>query len=312
MSKLQQIKGAFCEGQMDKEKFIQTMYAEHSHLFAYPEWLGQVNIAELRIRPDGIVAEFKDPGVVMECPAGDTRNAPIEALNFGDYEHDEVQFVRRVVDRLGGMSACFLDIGANAGFYTLALAHYFPGINGAAFEPIPQTYALLQRNLRLNRVTQVRALNLGLSDQSGELAFYTYPSLSAAASMTRNLDAPDVREVRCAVVRLDDYCQANGVTADFIKCDVEGAELCVFRGAEKLLARDCPAVFAEMLRKWCAKYDYHPNDLIRFFEQRGYGCFVIHGSRLNACAAVTEQTVETNFLFLHRGRHAKLLTEWVD
>lgn len=312
MSKLQQIKDSFRAGQMDKAAFIQAMSAEHSHLFAYSEWLGQVNIAELRIRPGGIVAAFRDPGVLMECPAGDIRIAPMEALNFGDYEREEVQFVRRVIDRLGGAVARFLDIGANAGFYSLALAHYFPGIRGLAFEPVPQTFALLQRNLELNGVTQVQALNLGLSDQGGELLFYTYPSLSAGAAMRRNHDAPDMREVRCAVVRLDDYSQAHETKADFIKCDVEGAELFVFRGGEKLLARDCPAIFAEMLRKWCAKYDYHPNDLIRFFSQLGYGCFVIRGSRLNVCAAVTEQTVETNFFFLHRERHAGLLADWVD
>ncbi len=312
MNKLLQIKKDFQTGQIDKARFIEAMSAEYSYLFSYPEFLKDVNIAEIRIRHDGIVAEFNDPRISLFCPPGDMRSAPFEALNFNDYEHQEIQAVRRIIFQLGGSAARFIDIGANVGFYSLALAHYFPGIRGIAFEPIPDTYVTLKRNFELNGVTSVRPLDLGLSDKSGEIIFYSYPSLSAAAGMTRILDGPDVKEVRCEVVRLDDYSQANDVKADFIKCDVEGAELLVFRGAEKLLARDRPAVFAEMLRKWSAKYDYHPNDLIHFFQQLGYGCFVIDGSRLHACPVVTEQTKDTNFIFLHLEKHAELLADWVD
>lgn len=310
MNPLLQIKEAFRAGQIDKAAFIKAMSAEHAHLFSYPEFLIGVNISEIRLRHDGIVAEFFDPRISMICTPGDMRSSAFEVLNFSDYERDEIQAVRRIISQLGGSSARFIDIGANAGFYSLSLAHYFPGIGGMAFEPIPETFAMLQRNLNLNGVTNVQSLNLGVSDKSGELIFYCYPNLSAAAGMTRIYDAPDVKEVRCAVVRLDNYGPANEVKTDFIKCDVEGAELLVFRGAEKLLARDHPAVFAEMLRKWCAKYDYHPNDLISFMEQLGYSCFVIDGSRLLSCPVVTEQTADTNFLFLHREKHADLLAAW--
>lgn len=312
MNKLLQIKKDFHTGQIDKGRFIEAMSAEHACLFSYSESLKDANITEIKIRHDGIVAEFKDPRISMICPPGDMRNAPFEVLNFNDYEHDEVQAVRHIISQLGGSSARFIDIGANAGFYSLALAHYFPGIEGIAFEPIPDTYTTLKRNFELNGLTTVRPLDLGLSDKSGEIIFYSYPSLSAAAGMTRILDGPDVKEVRCEVVRLDDYCFSNDVRTDFIKCDVEGAELLVFRGAEKILARDRPAVFAEMLRKWSAKYDYHPNDLIHFFQQLGYACFVIDGSRLHACPLVSEQTKDTNFIFLHHEKHAELLADWVD
>ena len=312
MNKLQDIKKEFLSGSINKSTFAETMYAEHSSLFAYPEYLKTVNVAEIRLRPDGVIVEIKDPHILMVCPLGDKRTAPMEILNFGDYEFEEVQFIRRVIEQLGGAQTRFFDIGANAGLYSLAFSHYFPGISGAAFEPVPTTFASLEKNLKLNGAdTAVKAHNLGFSDTPGYLVFYTYPSQSGASSMTHNVDSPDVREVRCRVERLDDYCTASGAKIDFIKCDVEGAELLVFRGGVKMLERDQPVVFAEMLRKWSANYGYHPNDIISLFKNLGYGCFVMQGEHLKTCETVTTETIETNYLFLHRTKHADLICGFV-
>jgi len=307
MKKFSQIKQAFKAGQMDKPSYIEAMHELHGVLFDYAQHLKSCNLGEIKITGTEVVAVFKDPPVAMVCPPADARIAPIEAFNFGDYEHAEIQLVRKLVGQLGGASVRFFDIGANAGFYSLALSHWFPGLAGAAFEPIPATYAHLLRNFALNGVTRITPRNLGLSDRRDELVFYTYPSQSGSSSMTRNVDSADVREVRCAVLKLDDYCREHGAAIDFIKCDVEGAELFVFKGGSEVLCRDRPAVFTEMLRKWCAKYHYHPSDIIAHFATLGYSCFVVQGDRLVACPTVTEETRETNFIFLHREKHATLV-----
>lgn len=309
MNKLVENRTAFLAGRMSKGDYIQAMSQEHSHLFQYPEFLRGVNVTGIRLCADGVIAEFDEPRISMICTPGDMRSSPFEVVNFSDYERDEIQTARRIIERLGGAAASFIDIGANTGFYSLALAHYFPGLRGHAFEPIPQTHEILRRNLALNQATRITPLNLGVSEKNGEFIFHSYPSLSAAASLTRLYDALEAEEIRCPVVRLDEYCFSQSIQADFIKCDVEGAELLVFRGAEKLLIRDQPAVFSEMLRKWAAKYDYHPNDLIRFMQHLGYGCFVMEEGHLHECPEVTEQTLHTNYLFLHRSKHAAMLQE---
>lgn len=296
---------AYASGEISKHDFITSMYTSHALLFNYAQRLGEVNLKEISISAEGIVIEFADPPVRMICPQGDTRIAPIEALNFGDYEKAELDAVRRVISRIGAEKARCIDIGANVGFYSLAMASWFPGLQCDAFEPIPNTFATLQKNLSINHQGQVRAHNLGLSDKDGELVFYTYPSHSEAASMTRNLDSVEACEVRCSVRRLDDL----NMTADFIKCDVEGAELSVFKGAERLIARDRPAIFTEMLRKWCSQYDYHPNDIILLLGSHGYDCLAVSSDGLRRCTAVTEDTHETNYLFLHREKHNSLLSE---
>lgn len=305
MQSMSSILQAYASGEISKHDFITSMYSSHQLLFSYAQRLAEVNLAEISIRAEGIVMEFKDPPVRILCPQGDTRIAPIETLNFGDYEKAELQAVRRIISHIGAEKARCIDIGANVGFYSLAMASWFPGLQCDAFEPIPTTFSTLQKNLSLNHQDQVRAHNLGLSDKDGELVFFTYPSHSEAASMTRNLDSPDACEVRCSVRRLDDL----NMSADFIKCDVEGAELFVFKGAEKLISRDRPAIFTEMLRKWCAQFDYHPNDIIHLLGGHGYECLAVSGAGLRPCPQVNEDTLETNYLFLHREKHSSLLTE---
>ncbi|HRI80971.1 MAG TPA: FkbM family methyltransferase [Opitutaceae bacterium] len=306
MSNFSDLKSSHQAGRLDKAGYIRAMYARHEVLFDHAQHLAATNLAEIRITPGEVTATFKEPPVTMVCPAADTRIAPIEAFNFGDYEHADIQLVRRLVGLLDGAQVRFLDIGANAGFYSLALSHWFPGLAGAAFEPIPATYGHLRRNFALNGVGKIVPHNLGLSDQPGELVFYTYPSQSGSSSMTRNVDAADVQEVRCPVTTLDVFCAQHRLGADFIKCDVEGAELFVFKGGTGLLRRDRPAIFTEMLRKWCAKYQYHPNDIIAHLAGLGYGCHVVRHDRLTPCPTVTDDTKETNFIFLHRERHASV------
>lgn len=66
----------------------------------------------------------------------------------------------------------FVDIGANVGSYTLLACAAVRGARGICFEPVPDTCQRLLDNIRLNDIAGcVNALNLGLSDQPGELRF---------------------------------------------------------------------------------------------------------------------------------------------
>lgn len=64
-----------------------------------------------------------------------------------------------------------------------------------------------------------------------------------------------------------------------------------------------------MLRKWCAKFGYHPNDIIYFYKNMGYSCFVFREDRLIPFEQVTETTIETNYFFLHTKKHSNLIND---
>ena len=204
-----------------------------------------------------------------------------------------------------------MDIGANMGWYSLLIARHIEGSKIHAFEPIPKTYSFLSKNIELNQATNVTAHFFGLSNECKDLSFYFYPEGSGNASSVNLSEREDVDLITCHVERLDDFVNTNQINVDFIKCDVEGAELFVFQGGMDTLQRNKPIVFTEMLRKWAAKFNYHPNDIIALFSSKGYRCFYCDGILLKTVDTITEITIETNFFFLHSEKHNDLIKQLV-
>ena len=85
--KISDTRNDFLIDQITKPEFIQTMYqVHHDKLFDYSDYIKQTNISSIEITDDLVVMTSRDKGVKMICPFGDYRVAPIEALNFLDYE----------------------------------------------------------------------------------------------------------------------------------------------------------------------------------------------------------------------------------
>lgn len=304
--KISDTRNDFLGGKIKKPEFIQMMYQEHhSKLFDYANYLKQTNIAAIEIADDVVVVTSRDKGVKMICPLGDYRVAPIEALNFLDYETTDSAMIMRLVSP----NDCVIDIGANMGWYSINIAKTYPLCKVHAFEPIPKTYSFLERNIKLNGVKNVTSHHFGLSNERKDLTFYFYPEGGVNASSANLSGRSDAELVTCHVERLDDFVNANNLHVDFIKCDVEGAELLVYQGAMETLQRDKPIVFTEMLRKWAAKFNYHPNEIIALFSSLGYRCFYADGYVLKKLAEMTDETVETNFFFLHSEKHRQQIDE---
>jgi hypothetical protein len=62
-----------------------------------------------------------------------------------------------------------------------------------------------------------------------------------------------------------------------------------------------------MLRKWAAKFNYHPNDIIDLFKSIGYKCFYSSNGKLKGIDFISEDTIPTNFFFLQPNAHADLI-----
>jgi hypothetical protein len=86
----------------------------------------------------------------------------------------------------------------------------------------------------------------------------------------------------------------------------------VYLGALECLKRDAPIVFTEMLRKWSAKFGYHPNEIIRLLAGIGYRCFVVSGDALTEFREMDDETVQTNFFFLHAENHASKIDRYLQ
>jgi FkbM family methyltransferase len=138
----------------------------------------------------------------------------------------------------------FLDVGANAGLYSV----WVSGVTGArviAFEPVPATFNLLTKNIRLNDLTDlITAHQTALGCESG------YATMTASeGGLDRILmNGSGGITVTVEVKRLDDV--AAGLHPKAIKIDVEGFELAVLAGAKTLLEHPCLSAVVIELQDW--------------------------------------------------------------
>jgi FkbM family methyltransferase len=141
----------------------------------------------------------------------------------------------------------FYDLGANIGFYSLMAARIL-GANGQifSFEPDSKAVERLRHNIARNGFQNVTIVEAGVWSESGTMNFVAADPSSpdhGTGRITREGDAARGRVARC--VALDDFTQ-GAPPPDAIKCDVEGAEVEVFRGAKNLLKAFRPWIICEM------------------------------------------------------------------
>ena len=157
---------------------------------------------------------------------------------------------------------------------------------------------------------EIKINNFGLSNKKEDLTFYFHKEGSVNASAALMNDERENIEVKCQVDTLDNYFKEHKLQdLDFIKCDVEGAELFAFQGGMETIEKYKPIVFTEMLRKWSAKFNYHPNEIISLFQKIGYTCYYVVDNKLQEIKIMTDDTIETNFFFLHAIKHEEYIQE---
>ncbi len=142
----------------------------------------------------------------------------------------------RILARLRGQPfATLLDVGANVGDWALDAANAFPGAHIHCFEVIPTTFARLRENTR--GCPHVALHDFGLSDREQELEFKHYPGAPGLSSMFDFPHTAEAVRVRGRVRAGDDFLRGEGIASvDFLKIDVEGAELLVLEGLRESLA----------------------------------------------------------------------------
>ncbi|HEX8845382.1 MAG TPA: FkbM family methyltransferase [Pyrinomonadaceae bacterium] len=217
------------------------------------------------------------------------RDAPYSGLWR---ELDEVSIMRRFV--LSGEVA--FDIGANMGLHTVLLSHLV-GTGGRlfAFEPNPEQLTALGRTVK--ELGNAELHPVALSDRNSESELFVPPDDSMASlanwiPWSANKDDGEPHTVSCHERRLDDLI-AEGVLPqpDFIKCDVEGAELLVFRGGRTALDRaDAPLILFEVNKNAARGFGFGVSDAkdflagldsprYRFFEvQKGGSLSALSGT----------------------------------
>jgi FkbM family methyltransferase len=182
----------------------------------------------------------------------------------------EPQVQEALIDHLrSGMT--FYDVGANIGFFSLMAARLVgPQGSVVSFEADPEIADRLRENLSRNQFAHARVEQKAVWSEPTSVSFERVdPNTSpdrGLGHVSTNGSAPGVITVEA--VSLDQYVVSNPAP-DFLKCDVEGAEVAVFQGAARLLSGKRPICLVEM---------HSPENhraLVDLFAGRGYRCQIL-------------------------------------
>ncbi len=172
-----------------------------------------------------------------------------------------------------GRPPVFYDIGAHVGEFTITFADSCSAMH--AFEPVPETMEQLRK--AADGLPGVNLHQLALSDAPGTLSLQRFsdPSFNSLYARSEHelvhYNISRAEPVSVPVVRLDDYIAEGRLPdPDFVKIDIEGAELPALRGAAAAIARNMPVILCEYSVDNTGNAGYPREEIARWLSERGY------------------------------------------
>lgn len=188
-------------------------------------------------------------------------------------------FIKRIYERFYHIKKgdVVVDAGANVGMFTVKAAESV-GENGkvVAVEPVEENFRLLEKNVAYRNFDNVTLVKKALGAYKGKAKFIV-SKLSGTHQVKDVIKEPELpkNEVEIEMTTLGDICkELNLHRIDFLKLDIEGAELEALKGAEESL-KITRNIAMEL------HYDGEDEEVKRFLEERGFDVKVI-GSMLYA------------------------------
>src|ERR1700691_5528523 len=226
------------------------------------------------------VATLSHGGFKMSCDL--TEMLQRQFYFFGTYFLEED--ILRCWEAAAKGAKVILDVGANAGIYSLAALAIQPDAMVHAFEPTPEIAARLRATAKLNGLDHLHVHEAAVLNKNGQATLKRFRGeLGTNEGMnfiTRDLG--DSGAERVQAVCLDQFCQDHSIAyIDLMKIDIQGHEYSALEGAERLIrSGHVGIIFLELNWAKNANASCAAAESIRFLEQAGYR-FSKPGQRLN-------------------------------
>lgn len=207
------------------------------------------------------------------------------------YESDTIQLFIKLLK----YTDTVFDIGANTGIYGLIAAIDNPDRNVHAFEPVPQIFDYLKKNVEINELRNLHIYPNAITNYDGAITLYIPPSTIPTSASTLEGFRSASRVIAVRALTLDFFVDMNSISrVDLIKIDTEATEHMVLEGAKETLKRDEPIIICEVLRGMTEKFLHSVLDNI------GYKYFWISGEGLIAKEVIEgdETCRNMNYLFI--------------
>lgn len=200
----------------------------------------------------------------------------------------------------------FFDIGSNFGYYAINIAHKLKKGKVFAFEAVRRTFNYLKSNIEFNKLNNISANLLAVSDKNGFLDVTTDKFGCNHISSFKNGHTSCVDSIT-----LDSFVLKNSINRiDMIKCDIEGAEYLVLIGAKESIKKFQPIFFLELKDVWMSRFNTSPLDAFSLFKNYGYTYWLICGNEIqkgsNYLNVASDLSKTINFIFVPKCRTLNL------
>ena len=232
---------------------------------------------DIKVRP---LIEFDEASYAVRLRDGYAmvpRQEPIFAVMVANASSEGLEpGTRRVLTSLIRPGMGVADVGANVGLLTLSCA-VATGPSGKvyAFEPEPGPRAQLEKTLKLNGLSWVQTFDLAAGAKTEQRTFHISPVIGHSSLYELPQEDGVGRDITVEVTRLDDVIGPEQ-RLDVVKIDVEGAELDVLAGMERLVAVNPDlAIVAEYGPSHLERAGLTPKAWFEAFQAAGFEAYAI-------------------------------------
>lgn len=208
------------------------------------------------------------------------RYSPIgrSILFYGEHGHNELAFCGQFLKK----GDVVFDVGAHQGTHSLTFARTVEESGAVySFEPQRIMFQNLCASVALNSLANVYAFNNAVGEDAGSVRIVSYDYAKRAHFSGMKISAENTGE-EIPLIALDSFAQSRGLNqVNFLKIDVEGMELSVLLGAQKLVSSNRPIVYCEY-HHVSGSNEAHAAKLREFFVSRDYAMFLHEPLGFNA------------------------------
>ncbi len=290
---------------LDVYDFINKMNKYNKILYTYSRYLKNTDIERIEINDDRIIFTTRKDHIKLLFDGTDMRGVPFEILNWGEYEKEE----RKIYDKIITDEMIIFDVGANMGWYSILFSKKSNNSVIHSFEPIETTYKHCIENVKINNLKNVHVNKIGLSNKVGKETFFYSPETSVLTSSKNIINYNNMNKISCFITTLDSYVEKFKINCiDFIKCDVEGAELFVLKGGLQSIRNFQPILFLELFHEWTKRFGYHPSEVFDLLLSIGYEAYLPINGKLELTKDYIGQDFDKqNYFFLQKKKHQKII-----
>jgi FkbM family methyltransferase len=198
---------------------------------------GKLRIARLLILNNKRELTFNTIKSIKYTVPNLIENVSFELFVNGSYEPEIIAYICSSIPKNG----VFIDVGANIGAVSIEVAKTRPDVTVHAFEASMRVFNYLEINQKQNNLENLHVYNLAIHETGGiKLPFFSPDELNGKGSFSPVFTN---ESQMIETIRLDEFFLLNNIKPDFIKVDVEGYELLVFKSFSKANMENCTVLF---------------------------------------------------------------------